>query len=55
VGGKFGLIFVNISELDDVDLPTLASDMERDPNSDCMRWYVPGRCGRTYSSRRGAG
>ena len=34
VGGKFGLIFVTISELDDVDLPTLASDIERDPNSD---------------------
>jgi hypothetical protein len=34
VGGKFGLIFVNISELDDVDLPTLASEMERDPSDD---------------------
>jgi hypothetical protein len=43
VGGKFGLIFVNISELDDVDLPTLASDIERDPNSDCvdeMKWLL---------------
>ena len=42
-GGKFGLMFVNISELDDVDLPTLASDTERDPNSDCideMKWLL---------------
>jgi hypothetical protein len=43
VGGKFGLIFVNISELIDMDLPTLASDMERDPTSDCvdeMKWLL---------------
>jgi hypothetical protein len=34
---------VNISELVDIDLPTLASDMEHDPNSDCvdeMKWLL---------------
>ena len=43
VGGKFGLIFVNNSELVDIDLPTLASDMEHDPNADCvdeMKWLL---------------
>src|ERR1700687_4371506 len=43
VGGKFGLIFVHLSELDDVDRPTLASEMECDPNSDCvdeMKWLL---------------
>jgi hypothetical protein len=42
-GGKFGLMFVNISELDDVEVPTLASDIERDPTWDCvdeMKWQL---------------